>query len=185
MDAVILPPSETSERRFPWWILLAVGVIVVAAGAGLLVWPFIAASWILVILFGAALIANGLALIVRGTPASVGAGLLLAVAGVLAIVFSEFTANALVTFFGIALIILGAFWLVLAFSLGRGGSAVVALPAVLVLLAGVVALVWPAVALAIVAVIAGLCTLALGASLIWGALGLRRMRVSTTAFRLR
>lgn len=176
MSWEIVPDAgrPAGERRFPWWIVLAVGIIVIAAGAGLLVWPFVAASWLLVVLFGSALIANGLALLVRrrATTGGTVAGLLLVLAGVLAMVFSEFTVSALVTFVGVAVIIVGAFWLVIGVRAG-GGAAVLA-PAIVIVLAGVVALVWPGIALVFVAVLGGIVMLLLGASLVWTALALRR-----------
>lgn len=175
----IVPEPERASRdgraRSPWWMLLLTGVLVAAAGIGLLIWPFIAASWILVILFGSALTANGLAVLVRqrGSGASA-AGVVLILVGILAIVFSGFTAQVLVIFVGVSLIAVGAFWLVLAARLSGRGIGVSALPAALVVLAGVFALVWPSVALSVVAVIGGLCTLILGSSLIAAALALRR-----------
>ncbi|MFA5607455.1 MAG: DUF308 domain-containing protein [Leucobacter sp.] len=166
------PRSVPPPRRFPWWTLIVVGILVIAAGLGLMLWPFIAASWVLVLLFGSALIANGLALLVgrRGGGGGVAAGVVLVVAGALAIVFSEFTVNALVTFFGVAVIFIGVLWLVIGARLG----AAMVLPAVLLIAAGAAALVWPAVALAFVAVLVGIFTLIVGASLIWSGLAIRR-----------
>lgn len=185
MDAVILPPAEVTQRRFPWWIPLLVGVLVMAVGLGLLIWPFVAASWLLAILLGAALIGGGLAGLVRQrpTPASIVGGVVLLAAGVLAILFQEFTASALVTFAGVALILLGVLGLVIGLRLG-GGSGVVVLPAVLLIAAGIAALVWPSVALVLAAVGAGLCALLVGAAVFSGALALRRMRITTTTTRV-
>lgn len=176
------PRSRVSVRRFPWWIPLLVGVVVAAAGIGLLIWPFVAASWILVILFGSALIANGLALLVR-LRASAGttiAGALLILAGLLAIVFSEFTVSALVTFVGVALIFVGVLWLVIGIRLAEGAGVLVLLPASVTLLSGVVTLIWPDFALKAVAVLCGIFTLVLGASMIWSAFRLRDTKVSET-----
>ncbi|CAG7611198.1 DUF308 domain-containing protein [Leucobacter soli] len=169
------PPNRNPGGRSPWWLLVAVGALVSAAGAALLVWPFIAATWLLSILFGTVLIANGLAILVRGRgPLAAVGGVVLLLAGVLAILFAEFTAGAIVTFFAVALLALGAAWLILGLGLAQRGSALVVAPALLLMLAGIFGLVWPSVALALIAVVAGLCTLALGASMIWGALALRR-----------
>lgn len=161
-------------RRFPWWIPLSVGVVVLLAGCGLLLWPFFTASWLLAVLIGAALIANGLALLVRrrSSPATVVAGVALIAAGVLAMVFSGFTADVIVTLFGSAVMLVGALWLAVGLRAG-GGTAMLA-PAILIMLAGLVALIWPGVALAFVAVIGGLVMLLLGASLVGTALALRR-----------
>lgn len=170
----VVSEPQPSGRRFPWWIPMAVGVVVIVAGAGLLLWPFVAASWLLVVLFGSALIANGLALLVRprASGATVGAGAVLVAAGVLAMVFSEFTVNALVTFVGVTVILVGALWL--SIGVRAGGGAAALLPSILIILAGVIALIWPGVALAFVAVIGGLVMLLLGSSLVWTALALRR-----------
>lgn len=174
--------SRTRVRSFPWWIPLIVGVLVVAAGVGLLLWPFVAATWILVLLFGLALIANGLAMLVRirASAASTVAGILLIICGALAIVFSEFTVSALVTFAGVALIFIGAIWLVLGIGLSRGASLLLLVPPILTILGGVVTLVWPDFAIKVVAVVCGLFTLILGASIIWTALQLRKTSVSQT-----
>jgi hypothetical protein len=187
MDAVILPPQgeQASTRRFPWWIPLIVGVLVAAAGIGLLIWPFVAASWLLVILFGSALVAGGLAALLRqrsGGASAVG-GIVLIAVGILAIVFREFTAGALVTFVAVSLIVVGGFWLAISLRFAGGGSALVALPAILLIGAGIGALIWPSAALVIAALVAGICALGIGIAIIGGALSLRRLSVGTTTFR--
>ncbi len=173
-DIVILPPAGAPGRRFPWWIPLAVGVVVVAVGVGLLIWPFVAATWLLAVLFGALLIANGVALLLRSRAGGVAiaGGLLLAGAGILAIVFPEVTVGALVTFFGVVLIVLGAFGIIVA---GRFGSLAV-VPAVLALLGGIAALVWPQFALTLVAVACGVIAVFIGAWVIAFALRARHLR---------
>ncbi|WP_025132901.1 HdeD family acid-resistance protein [Leucobacter sp. PH1c] len=172
----------SDSRRAPWWILLIVGIVVVLAAIGLIVWPFIAASGMLAIIFGVALTANGLAMLVRSGPGA-GSRVLGAVcilAGVLAVVFSEFTGRALVVLVGSALLVIGVSWLVLSARLGAGRSGFVLVPGILAVLGGVFALIWPATALSIVAFCAGLLMLVFGASLIWGALGMRHTRVDRT-----
>ncbi|GAB2547440.1 DUF308 domain-containing protein [Leucobacter ruminantium] len=174
MSWEIVSGGDAPTRRFPWWIPLAVGVLVLFAGCGLLLWPFFAASWLLAVLFGSALIANGLALLVRqrSNGATVAAGIVLIAGGVLAMVFSGLTADVIVTLFGTAVILIGALWLTV--GVRAGGGAAVLVPAIIVILTGVVALVWPGVALAFVAVLGGLVMLLLGSSLVWTALALRR-----------
>jgi len=187
MDAVILPPERpgTTVRRFPWWIPFGIGILVIAAGVGLLVWPFIAASWLLVIFFGSALIAGGLAALVRqrASGASVIGGIVLIAAGILSILFSEFTAGALITFVGVSLIAVGALWLVMVLSFGVR-SVVAVLPAVLLIVAGVIGLVWPEVALVLAAITAGVCALAVGGVIVGGSLTLRRVRITETIGRV-
>lgn len=187
MDPIILQPDRASSGNgaqsrklpFPWLILFALGTILVLIGIGLLIWPFVAVSWALVVLFGATLVAGGLAAVTRrpATFASVLGGLVLLAAGVLSMVFAELTAGALITFVGVMLIVMGAFWLVIMLSLAAK-SIVAAVPGVLLVLAGIVGLVWPQVALVLAAVVGGVCALALGSTMIWGALRLRRVRVS-------
>ncbi len=178
----LTPFTQVTTRRFPWWIPLIVGVLVMAAGFGLLIWPFVAASWILVVLFGSALIANGLALLVTLQPSvsSTLGGVLLIVAGLLSIIFSDFTVSALVTFVGVGLIFVGALWLVLGLRIAGGGNPALWVPAVIVLLGGVVTLVWPEFSLKVVAVLGGILMLLIGASIIWAAVRLRSLRLSQT-----
>ena len=168
--------SETGgpTRKFPWWIPMTVGIFMIVAGLGLLLWPFVAASWLLVVLFGSALIANGLALIVAMRPSgpSFGAGVLLIIAGVLSILFSEFTVNVLVTFVGGTVMLIGIFWLVGAVRMS-GKSAGLLAP-LLVTFGGLASLIWPSVALAIVAVVGGLIMLVIGAIIVLAARTLRK-----------
>lgn len=166
---------RTTTRVLPWWIPLLTGIVVIAAGVGLTLWPFIAAKWVLVIIVGSALIANGLALIVRSRPSagSLIASVLLIVAGVAAIIFSEFTATALVTFVGGLLIAVGVFWLLFVAGFGANVGGIALVPAIVLILAGIVTFVWPEFALSLGAVICGFFTLVLGASLVWGAIRLR------------
>ena len=163
-------------RRSPRWVVTAVGALVVAAGVGLLIWPFIAAGWILAILFGSALIAGGLALMVRSRSRGFGiaGGALLLIAGLVAIAFPQFTANALVTFVGVGFVATGAIWILIGSRLGGAGVPVALAPGVLLIVGGVIALIWPSVALGVVAVLGGLCMLLIGFALIAGARSLGR-----------
>lgn len=168
-------------RRFPWWVMLAVGIFVIIAGLGLLVWPFVAASTLLAIFFGLALIANGLAMLVRGGPTAatrvIGAVFILA--GVLAMIFSALTIKALVVLVGAALIVIGISWIVLGLRIGAGRGGFVLVPGVLSILGGVFALIWPGVALSIVAFLAGLVMLFLGVSIVWTGIRMRNMRMES------
>lgn len=172
----------TESRRAPWWALLVVGIFVTLAGIGLLVWPFVAASGMLAVIFGVALVANGLAMIVRGN-ASVGTrvvGSIFILAGILAMVFSSLTGKAFVVFVGAALIVVGVSWLVLSLRMARGGSGFLLVPGILAILGGVFALIWPATALGIVAFCAGIAMVLFGVSLCWGAVRMRGARVEQT-----
>ncbi|WP_125099689.1 HdeD family acid-resistance protein [Leucobacter chromiireducens] len=169
-------------RRAPWWTLLLVGLFVVLAGVGLLVWPFVAASGMLAVIFGVALLANGLAMLVRAG-ASAGTrvlGSVFVLAGILAMVFSAVTGKALVVLVGSALIVVGVSWLILSLRVARGGSGFLLVPGILAILGGVFALIWPATALSIVAFLAGIAMVFFGLSLCWGAMRLRGARVEQT-----
>lgn len=169
-------PGGQPPRRFPWGVPLTLGIVSVALGLTLLVWPFFAGSRILAFLIGAALIGNGLAAVVgaRGRGFSMPAGVLFIVLGVLAIAFPELTVSLLVGFVAATMLFVGTIWLAIAIRMRQGIHWVfVALPALLITL-GIVALIWPSLALIIAAFAAGLVTTLIGGSLIWAALALRR-----------
>ena len=173
-------PSGGARRRQgggAWRSLLLTGVLVIAAGVGLVIWPFFAATWLLAVFIGAALIANGLAVIARGGGASpaVFGGLILIAAGVLAVAFPELTATAVITFAGIGFIGIGVLWIGVAAAFPGGRRAAVLIPGILLLVGGVLALAQPAIALGIVAVVGGIVTLAIGGLIIWTALRIKRI----------
>lgn len=178
-DIIILPPSAQSgsgrpSRRFPWWTPLTIGVITILVGVGLLVWPFFAATWLLAVLFGTLLVANGVALLVSAGGAATVGGLLLIVLGVLAVVFPEVTVSAFVSFFGVVLLVLGVLGLAIAARL----SVLATVPAIFAILAGIAAIVWPQFALTVIAVACGVIAVLVGAWIISLALKLRRVRIT-------
>lgn len=167
--------ASGSGSRSPRWLLLLVGVLVALLGASLLAWPFFAASRILAFLVGGALIANGIAALVGIRARGIGgpAAVLLIVAGAVAILFPAFTVSVLVGFVGMLMIGVGVIWLLIAIRLRPAvGSLSVVLPAILIAL-GLAGLIWPAFALTLAALAAGLVTLLIGVSLVWGVLALR------------
>ncbi|WP_017794142.1 DUF308 domain-containing protein [Leucobacter salsicius] len=164
------------------WGFVAGGVMI-AAGLGLIVWPIFAATWLLGVLVGAALLVNGIGLMTRGGVGLIG-GALLGLLGVLAFLMPDAIATAIVTFAGVGFIALGAIWIAFASRFiaaaaaragGRGlGKVTALLPGALLAAGGVVALIWPDLALAVVAVIGGLCLIALGVFVVWLTRKLRR-----------
>lgn len=178
-------PSGSTSKRFPWWSLLAVGVIVALIGLGLVIWPFFAASRILAFLVGAAFMANGLAALVgtRARGVGVPAAIFLLVIGLIAVLLPDVTVRVLVSFVAMLLLGAGIIWLLFALRL-RGairtatgdsrspGPLSIIAPSVLIAL-GAAAIIWPDVALSVAAVAAGGVTLLIGGSLIWGSLKLR------------
>ncbi|GAA2187734.1 hypothetical protein GCM10009786_13910 [Leucobacter alluvii] len=141
-------------------------------GLGLVVWPFFSASWILVVLFGSALIANGTVLLARG--GTIG-GILLIVAGVVAMAFTGATARALVSFAGFGMIAFGALWLAVGMKFARSRPSIGIVPGAVLVVGGVLALIWPGVALSIAAVVGGIVLTAVGVAVIWGASKPRRV----------
>lgn len=168
-------------RRPAWWVPLALGVFLGAAGLGLVLWPFLAATWALALLFGSTLVASGLTLLAsfRRTLAATISGLMLIVCGLFAVVFADVTASALVAFFGVSLVLLGTLGLGTGLRL-FGSTAVVLIPSLLLIALGIFTLVWPTVALQVVAVACGVLSLTLGSTLVWWAFRLRRLRVTET-----
>jgi len=163
-------PDARRRRRSPSWTVYATGVLLVLLGLSFLIWPFFAVTWAFAVLVGAGLIGSGLAVLARQRPGGVSAfgGVIVISIGVLTIVFSDFAVGVMITFIGMTLISIGVLWLVLALALSRGGMNVGPLPAVLLLAAGVVAIVWPSVALLIAAVVFGLLMLGAGIMMLWG-----------------
>lgn len=168
-------PDAPQRRWVAWWIPFLIGALLAAVGLAFLIWPFFAATWVFAVLIGAAFIVTGLALALRRTPGGTSAisGVLIMVIGLLAIVFSDFTVSVLITFIGMTLICVGVLWLVVALGLSRGGLSVGTLPAVLMVAAGVFAIVWPAAALLIAAIVFGLLMLGIGWVTAWGAVRMR------------
>ncbi|MBP1325142.1 uncharacterized membrane protein HdeD (DUF308 family) [Leucobacter exalbidus] len=165
------------NRRAPrTWIGFLVGALMIVAGIGLVFWPLSSATGLLGILVGTALLVNGIGLMTRGGIALFG-GALLAVLGICSFLLPEAIAGALVTFAGIGLLALGAVWITFASRIvgaavsragGRGLGAIAALvPGILLVIGGVIGLVWPELALAVVAVVGGLCVIAVGCLVIW------------------
>ncbi len=173
---------NAQPRRVRWWTPVLIGAVVLIAGVGLLLWPFVTASNVLAVILGVALLANGLAVLLRSGP-NVGGrvlGIVLLLAGVLTMVFSAFTVKALVVLAGSALLVLGVTWIVIGVRLGASKGGFVLVPGILAIVGGVFSLIWPAAALSIVAFIAGIVMLGFGASLIWGGVRMRNVRVDQT-----
>lgn len=167
---------QNPRKSSPWWLLLVSGALMALAGLSLLFWPFIAASWVLVLILGGVLVSNGIAVLVRrGTsPAAITLGIILIVGGVLAVLFSEITATALVSFVGGTLIVFGVLGMLLMSRLASGASFALLVPGALAVLAGVITLLWPEFALSVVAVLSGLGMLAFGVFMVISAFQFRK-----------
>lgn len=165
-----------ATRRFPKRSVITFGVVVGLIGLALIIWPFFSASWILVVLFGSALIANGAVLIARGR-GSLG-GILLIVAGVVAMAFTGATARALVSFAAFGLIAIGALWLFAGARFARSKPSIGIVPGAVLLVGGILARIWPGVALSIAAIVGGIVILAIATFIVWGATRARRVDAS-------
>lgn len=171
-------PKQPRSHRISWWVPLSVGVLLIAVGLAFLIWPFFAATWAFAVLVGSGFIVTGLAVLTRQRSrggSALGGALVIAI-GLLTIVFSEFAVGVMITFIGMTLISIGVLWFVIALALSRDGWSLGTLPAMLLLAAGVVAIVWPSVALLIAAGVFGLLLLGAGSMTLWNAVRLRRAR---------
>lgn len=169
-------PGARPAKNFPWAVPLIVGIAVAALGLALLIWPFFAASRILAILIGSALIGNGLAALVGSRARGIGifAAALFILLGVIAIANPEVTVNLLVGFVAATMLFVGVLWLAIALRMRASVHWIfIAVPVVVVAL-GIVALIWPGLALVFAAFVAGLITTLIGGSLVWAAFALRR-----------
>lgn len=183
-----LVPESTPRAGRPssWGTLVLVGAVVTLIGVSLLIWPFFAASRIIAILVGAAFVANGLGTLLgfRGRGFAIPAGVLLLILGVVAMAFPDFTVTVLVSFLAFGTISVGVLWLLISLRLKSAGAQLgplsIAIPAVIAAL-GLAALIWPALALTLAAIAAGVVTLLIGATLIWGGLRVRRARSQSGA----
>lgn len=165
-----------SQRRVPWWIGLITGVLVALCGLALLIWPAFAAVSLLAAFIGAALIVSGIAACVRATPLSVVWGIIVILLGIVALAFPDFTANVLVSFGGVFLVLIGIGLSAVGARLGAG----FVIPGVLLIVGGVVAFIWPTVALAFIACVCGVALLVAGVLTSVRAVRLRKTRVDST-----
>lgn len=168
--------GNARQLRSPRWVLTLVGVLISALGLALLIWPFFAASRILAILIGAALIGNGIAALVglRARGVAAPAGILLLIIGLLAIAFPNFTVVVLVSFVALVMLSIGVLWLLIAIPMRNSVGPMFIIPPALLVVLGIAAFIWPEVALVLAAVAAGIVTLFIGGSLVWASFALRR-----------
>lgn len=166
-----------SQRWAFRWAPYLIGGLIGLVGVTLLIWPFFAATQLFAGLIGAALIAAGLAPLLRRRPGARATGVLLIALGILAIVFSDFTVTVLIAFAGFSLVGLGIVWSVFALALGRGAFNVGMVPAFVLIVAGLIAMLWPSVALVVAAIALGLVLIAIAALLVSSGARLRRVRV--------
>ncbi|WP_217133412.1 DUF308 domain-containing protein [Leucobacter chinensis] len=174
-----MPGPRIAVRQVSWWIFLVVGILCCLTAVGLMAFPWAPVN-LLAFIIGASFIASGASafLLQRGPAGTIG-GLLLVVGGVLSIVFAQFTSAVIVNILGFGLLFMGALGLLIA--VRAGGSAVVLLPSIVTIAAGVVTLVWPTVALTVVAVFIGLVLFAIGVFTIVQAFALRKQPLTITS----
>lgn len=168
------------EFRSLWWLFVLFGVVTVAAGIILIVWPGPSLVTVAVII-GIFLLVDGVIdVILSITGKGEGRGLV-AVLGVLSIIAGlimikhPFSALAvLVIIVGIWFIVAGVVRFVAAFSgdEGRGTNIAVGL---LDVLAGIVVLAWPDLSLKTLAVLAGIVFVIRGIAFIWGGWQVRKL----------
>lgn len=175
LEGEIIPNEGPSIRvkRFPWWILLLIGIFCITAALGFMAFPWAPVN-LLSIIIGAGFIAAGLSALTmqRALIANLSAILLIAV-GVLAIIFTEETSNVIVWLLGFGLLFIGIILFVLAARSG-GAAGLLMFPALIAFLGGVVTLIWPTFTLTIVALGVGFMMFVTGIFFISQALRLRK-----------
>lgn len=177
-DPAGMPGPRITVRRVPWWVFLIAGILCVVAALGLMAFPW-APVTLLSFIVGGSFIASGLSafLLQRGAAGTLG-GILLIVGGVLAIVFSSFTNTVIVNILGFGLLFMGGIGLLIAAR--AGGSALVLLPALLTLGAGIATLIWPTAVLTVVAVFVGVILFIIGVTTMMKAFSLRKQPLTIT-----
>lgn len=185
-NIIILPPEGTQgsagAARTPgrWWLPVLIGAIIICIGAGMLLSPFASASWLLSLLVGLAFVTSGLGSLASRSPGSTGIGLFFIVLGVLAMVFSGFTAQVMLIALGIMMVGVG----ILVFVGGAvAKSTPVMVGSVILVLLGIFAMAWQSVAIAAIAVVLGILSIAIGAGLVSWGIRVRNGRAGFLAFR--
>jgi uncharacterized membrane protein HdeD (DUF308 family) len=173
-------PDALKEFRSLWWLFALFGVVTLAAGVVLIVWPGPSLVTIAVII-GIFLLVDGVVDVVLAIVESGEGRGLVAVLGVLSIIAGlilikhPFNALAvLVIITGIWFVVAGAVRFITAFAQREGRGANLAI-GVLDVVAGIVVLAWPDLTLKTLAVLAGIVLLLRGIAFIWGALQIRRL----------
>lgn len=178
----LTPFRENASRLADrWWVFLLLGIAATIVGVILVIDVFTAVRT-LALLVGLSLLLTGLLDLLgfdRFTSRWLGvlAGIISIVAGVLAIVWPGVTLWAVAVVAGVGLIATGVLRAIGAItSRGRDGWGWVLVGGVVSVIAGVLALAWPAATILVLAILLGVRTLFLGLGEIWFALRLRRLR---------
>lgn len=173
-------PNALKEFRSLWWLFVVFGLLTLAAGIILIVWPGPSLVTIAVII-GIFLLVDGVIDVILSIAGKGEGRGLVAVLGVLSIIAGlimvkhPFSALAvLVIIVGIWFIVAGVVRFISAFSgeEGRGTNLVVG---ILDVLAGIVVLAWPDLSLKTLAVLAGIVFVMRGVAFVWGGLQVRKL----------
>ena len=173
-------PDALKDFRSLWWLFVLVGLITLAAGIILIVWPGPSLVTIAVII-GIFLLVDGVIDVILSIAGKGEGRGLVAVLGVLSIIAGlimvkhPFSALAvLVIIIGIWFIVAGVVRFIAAFSddQGRGTNVVVG---ILDVLAGIIVLAWPDLSLKTLAVLAGIVFVIRGVAFVWGGLQVRKL----------
>lgn len=165
-----------TERRPSKWGGILVGLLMALSGIALLAWPFFSGSTLLAAFVGIALIASGISSCVRGSGLSIAWGIVVILLGVIAFAFPEFTANALVSFGGLLMLLIGIGVCAIG---GRLGAAAL-VPGILLVIGGIVSFIFPAIALTLVTIVFGVALVVAGVFVVVRAGGARGPRAGDT-----
>ena len=173
-------PDALKDFRSLWWLFVLFGVLTIAAGIILIVWPGPSLVTIAVII-GIFLLVDGVVDVILSIAGKGEGRGLVAVLGVLSIIAGlimvkhPFSALAvLVIIIGIWFIVAGVVRFVAAFSDDDNRGANIAV-GILDVFAGIIVLAWPDLSLKTLAVLAGIVFVIRGAAFIWGGLQVRKL----------
>ncbi|MEV0902587.1 DUF308 domain-containing protein [Actinoplanes sp. NPDC049802] len=177
------PVVEVRNQPFPWWMLLISGLLAIALGLTVLIWPDVSLR-IMAALTGIWLFFGGLARIVAAflpTGASVGRHLLSGIVGIVVLIGGLLCLRNLVTGLAVLAVIFATTWILsgLALLIGAVGAhgpmrAALIIVGALSMLAGTVFVLTPALSLGTLVLMTGIGSLVTGAAEVGLALYLRR-----------
>lgn len=173
-------PAVTQAAIRYWWLFLIQGLVALAVGAFLVFKPDKSITFVAVLLglyvifFGLMELLSAFVIKGEGTGLRLAVGLLALVAGGIIVANPEKTANLIVIFIGIYLLIWGLVALLALFG-DREDKALRVFQGVIAAAAGIVVIAWPGPSATVVAVVLGIWMMANGLIDIFGALRLRRL----------
>jgi uncharacterized membrane protein HdeD (DUF308 family) len=173
-----LPAVAQAAIRY-WWLFMVQGLVALAVGGLLVAKPDKTASFVAV-LIGLYIVFFGLVELISafviegGTGLRIAVGLLALIAGGVIVANPEKTADLIVIFIGIFLLVWGLVALLALFG-DRDDKALRVFQGLIAAAAGAIVIIWPGPSVTVVAVVLGIWLLISGLTDIYGSLRLRRL----------